>query len=124
MHACHFAHAIPSHLLQYTALTIRDCKELVDEGIIAGGMIPKVRPPSGWNGWGRMCAGWRLGPQQAALLVGSGMSRQPQQAARPKAAHRLFVGSAWLCKWHAHSCCAGGLLHPLAEPGRQRDAHH
>jgi acetylglutamate kinase len=27
---------------KYTALTIRNCKELVDEGIIAGGMIPKV----------------------------------------------------------------------------------
>lgn len=29
---------------KYPALTIRRCKELQDEGIIAGGMIPKVRP--------------------------------------------------------------------------------
>lgn len=27
---------------KFPALTIRDCKELVNEGIIGGGMIPKV----------------------------------------------------------------------------------
>lgn len=33
---------------KYASLTIRNCKELVDEGIIAGGMIPKV----GWQAGG------------------------------------------------------------------------
>lgn len=28
---------------KFAALDIRSCKELIDEGIIAGGMIPKVR---------------------------------------------------------------------------------
>jgi acetylglutamate kinase len=27
---------------KFTSLTIRECKELQDQGIIAGGMIPKV----------------------------------------------------------------------------------
>ncbi len=27
---------------KFPALSIRNCKELVDEGVIAGGMIPKV----------------------------------------------------------------------------------
>lgn len=50
---------------KFTSLSIRECKELVDEGVIAGGMIPKVCglyakpvsvPASGrvqavWNRW-------------------------------------------------------------------------
>jgi len=30
------------HSTKFTSLSIRECKELVDEGVIAGGMIPKV----------------------------------------------------------------------------------
>ena len=29
---------------KFAALDIRQCKELIDEGVIAGGMIPKVLP--------------------------------------------------------------------------------
>lgn len=75
---------------KFAALTIRECKELEDQGIIAGGMIPKVGGSHEWRITTDISCGPSV-PEPNVLL---------------------------------HAPLAGGLLHPVAVPGRQRHPHH
>ena len=113
---------------KFAALTIRKCKELQDEGIIAGGMIPKVRPCGvQLQGGGVLCSvaatlgGWALFPCSSSgwMLSCVKMRALPSGPADPPTPLLLPVA---VPPRPPHP--VGGLLHSVAVAGRQRDAHH
>jgi hypothetical protein len=89
---------------KYAELNIKRSRELMQEGIIAGGMIPKV-------GWG----------------VGGGRGAWAVSHAQPVCALRAFVLTFNPVPSRSIPLSlrrAGPVLRALHQPGRQRDPHH
>ena len=145
LHRC----ALPTHKqddvsTKFAALSIRDCKELVDEGVIAGGMIPKAH----LNRAGLRCRGlgcvvegcwaalWkvagmpRIGLGLGGCLVswpapaGLGLPQPrwlPPRATAAPCPRRIPASAPLPAR---PPLCAGGLLHPVSVPGGARHPHH